>query len=148
MRDDRPARCPAELFDMAFGPVLLLIGVVGFIASATFDTDRGSDLIIFEVNAWHNLVHIASGLFLLWGAVGGRRRARLTALAFGVVYGLVTLVGWIDGHDVFGLFPVDTADNVLHTVLSAAAIVCGVLTSKPTLDERLHMTSPGRPVGA
>lgn len=34
--------------------------------------------------------------------------------------------GWIDGNDVFHWFPVDTADNVLHTVLALSAIAVGM----------------------
>jgi len=55
---------------------------------ASFDTGanvQGSDLIIFEVNGWHNLVHIVSGLL---GIALARRNdtARLFALGFGAVY--------------------------------------------------------------
>src|SRR2546430_12539290 len=46
---------------------------------------------------------------------------------FRSAYGLVTIIGWIDGNDVLGLFPVDTADNVLHTVLTLAALAVGLM---------------------
>jgi uncharacterized protein DUF4383 len=112
------------------GPVLLLVGVGGFIASSAFGTGDpdGSDLIIFEVNGWHNLVHIASGLLLLAG-VRSYAAARTVTLAFGMTYGLVTIIGWIDGHDVLGLFPVDTADNLLHTFLTLAALAFGLMSA-------------------
>ena len=68
---------------------------------------QGSDLIIFEVNGWHNLVHIASGLL---GIALARRNdtARLFALGFGAVYLLVTIYGFADGNDVIGLLPINT----------------------------------------
>jgi hypothetical protein len=141
MRDTR-GRSAAELFDLTMGPVLLVVGALGFIASSAFSTGNpdGSDLIVFEVNGWHNLVHIASGALLLAG-VGNRRRARTVTLLFGVTYGLVTIIGWADGHDVLGLFPVDTADNLLHTFLSLAALVFAAM-SGPDIDERLATTAP------
>jgi hypothetical protein len=129
MRDHR-RRHPAQLFCALIGPVLLLVGLGGFIASTAFGTGDpdGSDLIIFEVNGWHNLVHIASGLLLLAG-VRSYASARTVTLVFGMTYGLVTIIGWIDGHDVLGLFPVDTADNVLHTVLTLAALAFGLMAA-------------------
>jgi len=59
------ARTPAQLYALLFGITLLAVGILGFIADSSFDTGsnvQGSDFIIFEVNGWHNLVHIASGL--------------------------------------------------------------------------------------
>ena len=58
-------RTPAQLYALLFGITLLAVGILGFIADSSFDTGsnvQGSDFIIFEVNGWHNLVHIASGI--------------------------------------------------------------------------------------
>jgi hypothetical protein len=82
--------------------VLLLVGLIGFAADSAFDTGQGIDggklLGIFEVTGIHNLVHIASGLLLL--AVAPKRAtARYGVIAFGLVYGLVTLIGLIDGQE-------------------------------------------------
>jgi hypothetical protein len=120
-------RSAAQLFDLVMGPVLLVVGLAGFIVSAGFATGEpnGSDLVIFEVNGWHNLVHVASGLLLLAG-VASWHRARMVTLLFAATYGLVTIIGWIDGNDVIGLIPVDTADNLLHTFLTLAALAFGL----------------------
>ena len=119
---------PAQLYSLAFGATLLLVGILGFIAEASFDAGsdvNGSNFILFEVNGWHNLVHIASGLvgLLLWRSLAG---ARSFALGFGVVYGIVTLWGFIDGNDVLSLIPVNAADNVLHLAISALGIAAGL----------------------
>jgi hypothetical protein len=52
--------------------------------------------------------------------------ARLAALSFGTIYGVVTILGLIDGKDVIGLFPVNPADNILHIVLTLAAFAAGL----------------------
>jgi hypothetical protein len=126
-------RSPAQWFCIVVGATLVLVGLLGFLAEAKFDTSVGGDggaldgenLIIFEVNGWHNVVHIASGLFLL--ALSGRHAtARAAALAFGAIYGVVTIIGLVDGKDVLGLFPVNPADNVLHILLTAAALAAGL----------------------
>jgi hypothetical protein len=86
---------------------------------------RGSNLVAFEVNGWHNLVHILSGLVLLASAPR-RAIARTVVLAFGIVYGIVAIWGLIDGNDVLGLIPVNAADNVLHIALSAVGILAAM----------------------
>jgi hypothetical protein len=126
--DDDLSRSPARVFCLVVGATLVLVGLLGFLAESAFDTGGGVDgenLIIFEVNGWHNVVHIASGLFLL-ALMRRHDTARLAALSFGAIYGIVTLIGLIDGEDVLGLFPVNPADNVLHIVLTLAAFAAGL----------------------
>ena len=135
------SRTPAQLYSLLFGITLLLVGIVGFIVDASFDAGadvQGSDLIVFEVNGWHNLVHIASGAA---GIALARRAdsARLFALGFGAVYLAVTIYGFVDGNDVLTLLPVNTADNFLHLAIALAGIAAGV--ASPT-------TVRGRPATA
>ncbi len=131
-------RSAAQWFCIAIGATLVLVGILGFFVESTFDTSteglQGDKLIVFEVNGWHNLVHIASGAFLL--AFSGRHAtARTAAIAFGAIYGVVTVIGLVDGEDVLGLFPINPADNVLHILLTVAALGAG-LASAPRRDRR------------
>src|SRR5688572_394959 len=99
------ARTPAQWYCLLAGLALLLAGIFGFIADASFDTGddlQGGSFLGFEVNAIHNLIHLASGLVLL-AASRGRALARSVAIGFGLVYGLVAVIGLIDGSDVLGL---------------------------------------------
>ena len=124
-------RTPAQLYSLLFGAVLLAVGVIGFVVDASFGTGtgvQGEELILFEVNGWHNLVHIASGvlgLALAASAVG----ARLFALGFGAVYLVVTAWGFIDGNSVLALIPVNTADNFLHLAIAALGLAAGLASS-------------------
>jgi hypothetical protein len=127
-RDDR--RTPAQWYCLIVGLVLLLVGAFGFVSDSHFDTGEGVDgdlFLGFEVNGIHNLIHIASGLVLL-AASPKRPSARAVALAFGAVYGVVAIIGLVDGSDVLGLFPVNPADNVLHVALSALGILTGLIS--------------------
>jgi hypothetical protein len=115
----------------------VLVGLLGFLVEPKFDTSTGGDpggldgenLIIFEVNGWHNVVHILSGLFLL-ALMRRHDTARIAALSFGAIYAVVTVIGLIDGKDVLGLFPVNPADNVLHILLTVAALAAGLMPAR------------------
>jgi hypothetical protein len=138
--DDDLSRSPARVFCLVVGATLVLVGLLGFIAESAFETGsgvQGDDLIIFEVSGWHNVVHIASGLFLL-ALMRRHDTARLAALSFGAIYGIVTIIGLIDGNDVLGLFPVNAADNILHIVLTLAAFAAALAP----LRDRSRVSTP------
>jgi hypothetical protein len=118
-------RTPAQLYALAFGIVLTAVGILGFFVDSGFGTGsdlEGDEFIVFEVNGWHNIVHLASGLIALWAAPN-RRYARGFAIAFGPVYAVVTIWGFVLSDSVFGLIPVNAADNVLHLGIAAIGIL-------------------------
>jgi hypothetical protein len=90
-------------------------------------------------------VHIASGLILLAASTNGRL-SMPAALGFGAVYAPMTVWGFLDGDDVFGLLAVNTADNFLHLGLTLAALFAGLasrgLTARGERGRREH--SPTR----
>ena len=134
----RDERHPAQLYCLLAGAALLLAGILGFIADSSFDlpAEDGDKLLgLFEVNGWHNVIHLLSGLVLL-AASRTWSIARTAALAFGLTYGLVTLMGLIDGADVLGLIPVNPADNILHIALSLAGIAAGLAPKPHTTNDR------------
>lgn len=104
-----------------FGIVLTLVGVLGFVPGITSDMML---LGIFSVDGLHNIIHIVSGLAAL-AAAWGLWSPRLYFQVFGVVYGLVTVVGFLQGDTVLGLIGVNMADNVLHLVIAAVALYAG-----------------------
>jgi hypothetical protein len=114
---------PAQAFCGLVGVVLILAGIFGFFGDSSFGgPDERGTFLGLDVNGWHNIVHIATGLLLLVGAPSATL-ARVSCLAFGLAYALVAVLGWIDGSDVLGLIPIDSADNVLHSVLAVLALL-------------------------
>ena len=107
---------------MLFGVVFLAIGVLGFVPGVTKD---GHLLGVFDVGTLHNIIHLASGVAALWLASMGSKYAKMYFQVFGVVYGLVTIIGFVQKDNVFGLFDVNMADNVLHLVITAVALWAG-----------------------
>ena len=125
-------RTPAQWYCLLAGAALLLAGLTGFLADTSWGTGgdvEGSDLLVFEVNGWHNVVHLASGALLL--AVAARRTsAKTIALLFGLTYGAVAVFGLIAGDHVIGLIPVNGPDHVLHVALAAAGIVAALVSPR------------------
>ena len=128
-------RSPAQIYALLFGVVLVAAGIAGFFYNASFAagdetlTDRDAVFGILDVNGWHNIVHIASGLVLL-AVAGSYANARTYALVFGGVYILVAILGFIygDGDAIFRLIPVNTEDNVLHLLIGVAGLGAGMAT--------------------
>jgi hypothetical protein len=126
-------RSPAQLYALIFGIVLVAAGILGFFYEASFstgdDADREAVLGILDVNGWHNVVHILSGVVGL-AVAGSYSNSRLYALGFGAVYILVTILGFIagDGDTILKLIPVNTEDNILHLLIGIAGLGAGFAT--------------------
>jgi hypothetical protein len=118
-RDDNYS--PASLYAGLIGAVLLVAGIIGFFYSASFGSPGSVDAVlgILDVNAWHNLIHLASGVLGLLAFSAGARASRTYALAFGAVYIVVAIWGFIIGshESILGFVPVNTEDNFLHLIL-------------------------------
>ena len=120
-------RSPAEWFCLLGGVSLAGAGIWGFFLGEidwrTGDSLGGPEVLgLFEVNGWHNLVHVATGALLL-ATMSTTASARYGALAFASAYALVTVWGFIDGNDVANVIPVNTADNVLHGALAGVGFL-------------------------
>jgi len=121
---------PASLYAGLIGGTLLVAGIIGFFYSSSFGSPGSVDAVfgILDVNAWHNLVHIASGALGLLAFMSGPRASRTFALAFGAIYIVVALWGFIigSGESILGFIPINTEDNILHTVLGLLGIGAGL----------------------
>jgi hypothetical protein len=78
-----------------FGILLLVIGTLGFIPT---DTPEGVLLGAFHVNTAHNIVHLISGVAALLCGFGTTAATRLFFRIFGVAYGLLTVLGVVQGE--------------------------------------------------
>lgn len=115
---------PAQVVAGVLGAVLVVAGLLGLAVDSSWDTgaslDRGA-LLGLDVNGWHDVVHVASGLLLLAG-LGSNSRARTVCRLFGLTYVVVTIVGIADGRDVLGWIPINAPDDVLHALLAVVAL--------------------------
>lgn len=140
--DARDVRSRAQWAALIVGATFLLVGILGFIPGITTNYDNlgfidqnGAKLLgIFEVNALHNIVHLAFGVFGL--ALASRHDTSRMYLAVG---GVVYLVVWVYGALVdlassANFIALNTADNWLHFLLGAGMLALGALLWR---DERV-----------
>jgi uncharacterized protein DUF4383 len=124
-------RSPAQVYALLFGVILVAAGIAGFFYSSDFGEPGKVDAVlgILDVNGWHNIVHIATGVLGL-AVAGSYTGARNYALGLGVVYFGIAIWGFIlgDGHSILSIVPVNTEDNFLHLLIGIAGLSSGVLT--------------------
>lgn len=131
----------AKTIATVIGVAFLLVGIVGFVAPGLGG---------FHLSPAHNVIHLVSGaLSLYFGLRGTLAAARLFCLVFGVVYGLLGVVGFLLGRpgtpSMAGMPPDDhlftvipgalvlgTSDHVFHIVLGIVYVVVGLMTRART----------------
>jgi Domain of unknown function (DUF4383) len=133
-------RSPAQLYALIFGAVLTVAGIIGFFYNSDFTSDKSVRDAVFgilDVNGWHNVVHILTGVIGLMVA-SSYGASRTYAVGLGVVYIAVAVWGFIigDGDSILSIIPVNTEDNVLHLLIGVTGIAAGMATpavADPTL---------------
>ncbi len=129
---------------LAIGIVFTLIGLLGFLSSASM---RPGSLAGFEVDVVHNLVHLVTGILALLAAFTGW--SRLFNQIFGIVYLIVGILGLFPalypGGMLLGIMHVNGADNILHLVVGIIAAGVGffVHDERDTLTRDMHDTRRG-----
>jgi hypothetical protein len=82
---------PARLYATVAGALLVVLGIVGFFYDASFTglDDLDPALGVLEVNAWINLLYLATGAL---GVLVAGVASRSYALAMGLFYTLLAIV--------------------------------------------------------
>jgi hypothetical protein len=127
-----------------FGVVYLLVGILGFLpalvtggAPAGMPSATGNLIGIFPINALHNVVHLAIGAALLYGATA-TPAAIIVSRIVGIAYLLVGLLGLVSA-DGLGLLPLGGTDVVLH--LATGAVLTYIGFAAPRARRRLPDSS-------
>lgn len=122
---------PNRILAFVLGIVLTIVGILGFFVTSSMSV---GNLMGFDVDVVHNLVHLLSGIVGLVAVFTGWSR-RFNQI-FGIVYLLVALAGLIPAlyfsGRLLGLMHVNAADNVLHWVIALAAIIVGFFVHEYT----------------
>lgn len=100
------------------GWVFIVIGLLGFFNNPILG--------IFPVNGLHNIIHLLTGVLALVAASKGEEASVMFSKIFGVVYALVTVLGFLTPGFINGLLNgASTADNLLHLVLAVVFLYAG-----------------------
>jgi len=106
-------RTAAQWFCLVVGVLLALRGAQQLISGAHWGAPG---------DGWRASQQLLFALMLLLGQRTARG-ARLLLIPFAVYYTVLALVGDINGHEAFGLLPVDTRDKFVHPIYAVLAIV-------------------------
>lgn len=114
-----------RLCAFSLGLIGVLLGVLGFItATAPANLIFG----LFQVNLFHNLVHIFVGAVGIIAAIPAYRRyAAWYVLEMGLVYGTLTFLGFALNGDFFGLAYFNANDNLLHAGIAVVALIMAAI---------------------
>ncbi len=104
------------------GVVYLIVGVAGFVPALSPD---GKVLGLFLVDPFHNVVHLLTGALAVFASRSSESATLLYFKVFGVVYALVTVLGFVTGTGLFGLLPVNIFDNLFHLVTAVLILYYG-----------------------
>jgi len=120
----------AKTISTILGIVFLLVGLVGFVKP---------DLMGTHLSLAHNLIHIISGAVALYfGLAGTLSAAKTFCFAFGVVYGLLGVAGFLLGKRATdprlfkilpGILELGRVDHTLHIMLGILFIIGAVTTA-------------------
>ena len=110
---------------MIFGIVFVAVGLLGFVPALN---PGGKLLGLFDVNAAHNLVHLATGVVAIIAGFASDKASRVFFQVFGVVYALVAVMGFFYGSQpLLGIVSNNAADTWLHVVIALLALYLGFM---------------------
>ena len=129
---------PNRLVATVFGAVYLLVGLVGFAVTSGvgFFATEGANLIIFEVNPLHNVIHLAIGAALLYAGLKNVQTARTVNAGVGAVYLLVGILGLFLLSSPLNIIALNGADNVLHLASAVLLLSVGLSVEKSPVAAR------------
>ncbi len=110
-------------FALIVGIIFTIIGLLGFIVAPTM---APGNLLGFDVDLVHNLIHLVTGVIgLVTVLLGGYRRFNQI---FGIVYIILGILGLFPlyvGGRFLGIMHLNAADHVLHLVLGIIGAYLG-----------------------
>ena len=118
------------------GVVYTIVGLVGFAATGfgdRFALNTDAELFGFDLNSFHNIVHLVIGLGLL--AVSRARDVAVTQGALiggGLVYILAAFLGFLNHLQILSINHGIAADNFLHLGSGIAAVALGLAGVRQT----------------
>lgn len=135
---------PIQKAAVGFGAAYFALGVVGFVVtgfSGLLD-EGGAQLLIFHVNPFHNVVHLAvGGLWLLGARLSRPGATEGVFFGIGLFYAAAALLGFMGTLGIIAIqHPVDPT-NFLHLATAVAAIAVSFVVGSWSSETRESVTA-------
>jgi hypothetical protein len=129
MRAGKAPRTAEQSYSLFAGSIYIVGGILGFFVTGFNNvTEMTNHALfgVFMVNPFHNVVHLALGVFWLLAAFAlTPAGTEGMNVAIGTTFLLVTVLGWLGFFSVLSIPIGPSADNVLHLITAAATFVLG-----------------------
>ena len=128
----------AQVGAFLVGVVYTAIGVIGFVVTGfgEFVQDTPDDLLGFDLNPFHNVVHLAVGAYLLFVSMLSRVASEGALIGGGLVYLVAAILGFNERLPIISISEVHAPDNYLHLASGTAALLIGLIGSLTHPDRR------------
>jgi len=124
---DRQILVRAFAFFLGLGYVIF--GLIGFIETGFtgFAVDTNEELLIFDINVFHNIVHLAIGAGLL---LASRMRdvtvTQGVVIGVGLFYVVAALLGFTNDLQIISINDTFAPQNFQHLLSGVASVIVGV----------------------
>jgi hypothetical protein len=134
-RTPKPGRRAADGGEIttALAAGLIVLGVLGFAMGGMHQlfSVTGTELIVFRLNPFHNIIHLLLGGLLLWASIRGTGARRAAGFAAGVALASLAAIGfWMAANPEANRLAANTADNVLHLAVVPIAAITALVDRK------------------
>lgn len=124
---------PNRLVATIFGAVYLLVGLLGFTATAGVGfvaTEGGLLLGVFAVNPLHNVAHLLIGAALLIAGLVSAAAAKTVNIVVGAAYLLLGIAGFFLVGTAANVLALNTPDHFLHLASAIVLLGTGLATER------------------
>ena len=111
------------------GGFFVLIGLLGFTVTGGvgfFATEGGMLGNLFQLNVFHNVIHILIGAALVLAALSNRAAARAVNSSLGFALLILGFAGLLLIGTEFNVLALNAADNVLHFAAAVILLLVGI----------------------
>ncbi len=120
----------AREYALTLGIILTILGILGFIPIVA---PHGYIFTVFANNPVYNFLYLATGLagigIALTTGEFSHVFAPLYALVIGVIYGVMTILGFITGRTVVDIIPANLGTNLLNLVITVTALAVFIVST-------------------
>ena len=123
----------ATVFAVVAGAAYTGLGIIGFaFANTGFVADTTEGIIGFDLNIFHNIVHLSIGVGFLIASRLDDTITQGVIIGGGLVYVLAALLGFLNQLQILSIDESLAPVSFLHLVSGSAAVIFGLIGARQT----------------